>query len=339
LKPAHLKPVHREVILLCPGFAKSGGAEAIHQLAHMINKQGGNARIAYHGKTCRTEISDGILRCDSASSELPEFFARYEPRVLKEVALGPDILLVYSEILWDEALKRTNLNGARSAIWWLSVDNACTEDLRILDDTYRRKLLADPLLTHFYQSEYAYAFLKRADTPVYYPLSDYTDPAFVARAATSISIPRANDVCYFPLKAGAQGESFFAHSNKLRNTITKVAIRDMTKTQVADALFKACIYIDFGPHPGKDRIPREAAVAGAIILLRAAGAAKFYGDHPLPPSHIFTDEQFASGHLYRLVDEILDNPEPHLAAQSHYRHAVTMEHEIFSQQVRSFFFQ
>ena len=55
-----------------------------------------------------------------------------------------------------------------------------------------------------------------------------------------------------------------------------VPIRDMNKAQVRDALFGARLYIDFGHHPGKDRVPREAAVAGAVVLLREAGAAKAF---------------------------------------------------------------
>ena len=46
-------------------------------------------------------------------------------------------------------------------------------------------------------------------------------------------------------------------------------------------------YIDFGPHPGMDRLPREAALAGCIVLTIGEGAANFDKDVPLPPQFKF----------------------------------------------------
>ena len=47
-------------------------------------------------------------------------------------------------------------------------------------------------------------------------------------------------------------------------------------------------YIDFGPHPGMDRLPREAALAGCIVLTNREGAANFAKDVPLPEEFKFS---------------------------------------------------
>jgi hypothetical protein len=112
----------------------------------------------------------------------------------------------------------------------------------------------------------------------------------------------------------------------------------MTKAQVRDTLFDARLYIDFGSHPGKDRVPREAAIAGAIVLLRAAGAANHFLDHPLPTDYLFTDDDVVSGALHRKVAMILDDPDRHFANQRIYRDAVLLERERFDLEVRSVFF-
>ncbi|KAL3809235.1 hypothetical protein ACHAXA_005283 [Cyclostephanos tholiformis] len=46
-------------------------------------------------------------------------------------------------------------------------------------------------------------------------------------------------------------------------------------------------YIDFGPHPGMDRLPREAALAGCIVITNREGAAAHDEDVPLPQEFKF----------------------------------------------------
>ena len=47
----------------------------------------------------------------------------------------------------------------------------------------------------------------------------------------------------------------------------------MTEREVEDCLSQAKVYIDFGGHPGKDRIPREAALCGCCVVTGRRGAA------------------------------------------------------------------
>ena len=54
------------------------------------------------------------------------------------------------------------------------------------------------------------------------------------------------------------------------------------KNQVQDVLSRSKYFIDFGHHPGKDRIPREAAIANCIPIVRCEGAARYMEDVFLP---------------------------------------------------------
>ena len=49
----------------------------------------------------------------------------------------------------------------------------------------------------------------------------------------------------------------------------------------------AKLYIDFGHHPGKDRMPREAARAGCCILTSRSGSAQYQADMPIPDDYKF----------------------------------------------------
>jgi hypothetical protein len=334
-----MRQVYDEVLLLCPEV-KTGGPEALHQLGYQIAQHGGTARMVYYGPHSRIEVDGAILRCHADASPMPGHFAQYQPNVLRETRLGPNTLVVYPEPLSKLA---TEANGGyQRAIWWLSLDNAMAQNQDLADLDTRHALFADPSLIHLYQSDYARHFLANGGAARFHPLSDYTDPQFVHRSqVTSDVVPiadRNNIVCFFPNKGAERAARFLQNAAILRHEIDFVPIRDMTKAQVRETLFQARIYIDFGHHPGKDRVPREAAIAGAVVLLHAAGAANCFQDHPLPATYRFTEDDIASGALHRRIDAILDAPAAHFAAQRPYRQAILLEQERFDLEVRGFFF-
>jgi hypothetical protein len=334
-----LKPVFDEVLIFSPS-AKTGGPEALHQLGHRIARNGGAARMVYYDVPF--SIEGNVFRGGKGPFPLLEHFAQYEPQVLRESALGPDTLLVFPEPLLKKATAYGGQYSCQRALWWLSVDNALHANPELRNEDYARALFADVNLIHFYQSEYARTALMNNGARRYLPLSDYTDPQFIQRSLTPSENPpiqyRNNNVCFFPNKGRELALRFLTCDTSLRQQIEFVAIRDMTKAQVRDALFQARVYIDFGHHPGKDRVPREAAIAGAVVLLHAAGAANFFGDHPLPADYRFTQDDVVSGRLHKRLDDILDDPEAHFAAQRLYRQHILLEQERFDLEVRASFF-
>jgi hypothetical protein len=60
-------------------------------------------------------------------------------------------------------------------------------------------------------------------------------------------------------------------------------------------------YIDFGPHPGMDRLPREATLARCVVITNREGAANFEEDVPLPSEFKFA--QFDVDKIYSLIKE------------------------------------
>jgi hypothetical protein len=334
-----MRPVFEDVLIFCPEYL-NGGCEALHQLGHQINRNGGSAHMAYYGPYSSLELDGDMLRCHLAASPIPGYFARYEPTALREARLGPDTLLVFPEVLSELAATRDN--RYQRALWWLSVDNAIEQNHALLDASYRRSVVADSGLLHFHQSDYARAFLQANGASRYHALSDYTDPDFIHHGLNPADnkriSERTNRICYFPNKGAALAARFIDGRDAMLQNVEFLAIRGMSRAQVRDALFGARLYLDFGNHPGKDRVPREAAIAGAIVLLHRAGAALCYADHPLPAEYRFNEDDIATGELQRKVAAILDQPEAHFAAQRMYREAVLHEQERFDLEVRSCFF-
>ena len=69
-------------------------------------------------------------------------------------------------------------------------------------------------------------------------------------------------------------------------------------------LQRSKIYIDFGPHPGMDRIPREAALAGCLVITNSEGAAGFQSDVPILPKYKVKD--FDAFKIIRLIERCID---------------------------------
>lgn len=335
----HLRPVFDDVVIFCPEYL-NGGCEALHQLGHQIARHGGSVHMAYYGPYSELALDGDVLRCHLAELPISQYFARYKPTALTEIRLRPNTLLVLPEVL--SKLAATRDDRYQRALWWLSVDNAIEQNPALLDASYRSRVFADDGLLHFHQSDYARAFLHANAAPRYHALSDYTDPDFVQCSLNpAVNRPiaeRANTICFFPNKGAERAARLISGREALPQNVGFLPIRGMTKAQVRDALFGARLYLDFGNHPGKDRVPREAAIAGAVVLLHAAGAALRFPDHPMPAEYRFTEQDIASGALHRKVAAILDQPEPHFRAQRLYREAVLQEQERFDLEVRSCFF-
>ena len=80
--------------------------------------------------------------------------------------------------------------------------------------------------------------------------------------------------------------------SRLQHTnIRFFALEGLSRKEMAGALAEAMVYIDFGDHPGKDRIPREAALAGNIIISSNKGSAAFFDDLPISEKYKFHIEQ------------------------------------------------
>lgn len=112
-------------------------------------------------------------------------------------------------------------------------------------------------------------------------------------------LPRDLGVVYNPIKGMHFTDEIVrrANSNQRKGGITFTPIgkgpggrERMTGEEVAALLRRAKVYIDFGPHPGMDRLPREAALAGCIIVTNRRGAAGNETDVPIPSRFKFGEQ-------------------------------------------------
>jgi hypothetical protein len=93
----------------------------------------------------------------------------------------------------------------------------------------------------------------------------------------------------------------------------------------------AKVYSDFGSHPGKDRIPREMAILGCVVITGISGTASDSVDVPI-------DEKVQNEHqLAVLLDKTMNNYEYYYEKQKNYRDVIMNEKEEFTIQAWNVF--
>lgn len=328
---------YRRVFVLYPRGFRTGGPEALHQLVDTLRGLG----------------QDALLVPMSGTAHHPRVpqYSHYDAPEADSVEDADDCAVVAPEISLDLLYE---YRRARRFCWWLSIDNAPSfGDERSLIDLRHggnvpatqkrslergseraRRLRARRDFTtvhHVTQSIYAWSFLYAQLDIVGSMLSDYT--RVEAFDSVDLAVERDAVVCYNPAKDRMLSEMIAAEVPDVRF----VPIRDMHPEEVVSTLASASVYLDMGPHPGKDRLPREAALAGAISVVARRGAGAFL-DVPIPWEHkvSMTDPV---GNGATVLQRVLADPARARALQLDYRTSVRKERDIFTAEASAIFLQ
>lgn len=270
-------PRYRHVRVVCPGNAMTAGPEALHQFVAELNAIGQPASIVYHpfDRTFQT----------------PEAYRRHGAPVGRYTQ-EPGTLVVFPEIFATLALRCAPAEGA---VWWMSVNNFTgqryqrpwRDRLRYWKYVLKGRapwagVKAFAHLRNFAQSDYAREFLARhgiVGEMLSDPIPVYTDPSYVERLPVMLAQAQRQDIIlYNPLK----GAPITAKLMAAYPQWTFRPLRGLDREQLAQAFLGAKLYIDFGHHPGKDRLPREAALHGCCVVTARHGSAANALDVPIP---------------------------------------------------------
>lgn len=337
-----MKPKYKHVIALCPESV-TGGPEALHQLVDAINKLGGSASIAYTNSTLNV-TGEFVESSIPKGSNVDIAYSRYDSGD-KKIYVSDECIFLYPEINTKDAY--INSIGSQSvahfkahkAIWWLSIDNALKLNKNILDQEYVKSVVSKNDVINYCQSSYARRYLESLGLKQLYNLTDYTDESIMAKSTITDELIKIEDrkITSYSRKGKEYSKVFLEQFDNLEQSAF-VELQGMTKKEMRDTLFKTKIYIDFGHQPGKDRGPREAAIAGAIVLMRKAGSANFFEDHPIDNYYLFEDDEIYNGNLKIKVEELQSQAELHFKKQNGYRANIKLEKERFYLEVRGAFF-
>ncbi len=311
------------IYIACPPALATGGPELLHQFAAKIRELGGEAAMYYPGR----EPADPVV---------PRYREYGVPFTRSIAAAGAADVLVVPETMTGELY--TNQRMQRW-IWWLSVDNfhAATQvtkrKARIrrflgLDRVYK---VGEVGFGHMAQSYYAIDFLARHGVTGVEYVSDYLNPAFLATAVAA-NRAREDRVLYNPKK----GLDFTKKLMAAAPDVNFVPIENMTPQQIAELMQSSKVYIDFGHHPGKDRMPRESAICGCCVVTGLDGAAAFEQDLPIPADFKFPREDASVERIVACIRRCLADYPAQVARFAAYRDFILAEPEQFGAQVQAF---
>lgn len=310
-----------KLYVLCPQGLVTGGAEALHQLVHHARNLGQDANICYYDR----------------SEQVTEAYRHYNVAVTRVPLDSSDAAVVVAET-HPEGL--AGINRARRVVWWLSVDNYFAarepEASPPYDDT--SDFLAglchpSKQIIHLAQSEYARQFLLRREVRPRM-LTDYLSAPFLARAAGAQQQPKKDVVLYNPKKGLAFTERLIDAS---KGVLEWVPIQGLSADGVAELLAESKLYVDFGEHPGRDRIPREAAISGCCVITGTRGAAGNDIDIPIPRRFVLDEDM--PDVVQRFIELSMDTMRrfDEVSAEfASYRETIANQEKLFAEEVAAF---
>ncbi len=333
-----------KVFAYCPSNVVTGGAELLHQLISTLNNNNIEAFVIYF---------------DDPNSNIPDEYKKYHIKKAQEINDAPNNIVVFYEAVFH---KTKQIEKAQILLWWLSVDNfyhASRKHLSLADyfswnlkygfvviarrlghlilkrsnyfqKNFSIKYLRNLNALNCYQSEYAQFYLNKKGFKETYPLTDYINTEFVTNQS---SIPKERKILYNPKK----GLEFTKKIMDMLPNEKWIALEKMTRDQLKNELLTSMLYIDFGFHPGKDRIPREAAITNCCIITGRRGSANHFEDVFIDNFYKIDEKSVSITEIADKILLILNNYETHIKNFELYRKRIIKEKEIFEEEVKFLF--
>lgn len=306
------------VYIIAPENRVSGGPELAHQLCSVLNRLTDiKAYMCYVTTTNPFKVA--------VDTPAPAPYAIYNTSHINDISIAntPDSVVVIPEGLTPSM---PMVQSAKKILWWMSVDNyiKSTNEMNL-------EYIRDNTFLHLFQSHYSIDYVKKKIPGVKgMYLSDYINEAhgqFIYPAEF-----RHNIALYNPAKG----------YNELKPLIEKadwidwVPLANLPVEKMVLMMQAGKIYVDFGEHPGKDRIPREAAANGCCVITNKKGSAAFTEDVPIPEQFKFENPSSSLEEINSLMHAICDDFKSYQDMFSEYRDFIKAEKALFEEDVIKF---
>ncbi|MFT4186222.1 MAG: hypothetical protein QM613_03210 [Micrococcaceae bacterium] len=340
------------VVALYPKGLQTGGPEAFHQLVSQLNTEGVSAYLAAIPETEKeTPVKQyAIYNC-------PEIkFSEIEDT---DIIISPESRNYINYLL--------DMKNEHKFIWWVSVNYSPTfPKLQVVDSIpvllrsnlnplnpkgkgnilsigmkvlrwrakdpkkYQNKIKEHPEIMHLIQTEYSRNWVKKCFNTEGIPLIDYKNMVGIDSNANKNKM----QIAYSATKDQGLVEKLF----RTLPEFNFIGIKDMSYKQVQNTLKESQYFLDFGPQPGNDGLPREAALNQCLVVLANRGAVAD-NDIDFPINNICKipyDKNIIANTTKLFKDIAADKSyyEKLYTSQATYRNKVQNEKEIFKEQVK-----
>jgi len=322
--------------IFCPANFATGGPEALHQLGYRLKALGHQVYMHYF--------------YNKGEYPVHESYQKYNLPHTNDVLNRNENFIVTPETYLDPIFDYKYVN-VKKIIWWLSVTNyiitlGYTKEEVRHKRFYAIKSFLNPKkyktiptiaalkrknvlsLAHSY---FSVDFLIRNKMVVIGKISDYMSEAFYQKV-NALTI-KEDVILYNPKKNGEYLDQVKALSSELNWK----ALIDMSPEEVALWMNKSKLYVDFGYHPGQERMPREAILMGCCVITGSRGSAGYYQDVPLPEGFKFDETIDLPKKVVSQIKITLDQFEDKIKHFENYRKTIIAERKNFDTAVEKVF--
>jgi len=254
------------------------------------------------------------------------------------MGLVREILFRFAKFVYRSIVKRLpTSHGLRTkalAIRLFGDRESSWEEMTNNKELMMRLMKALPVFQanlHLCQSYYALEFLSSLRFSNVAYLSDYLSDDFLRE---SVDVAGKEDIVAF---SPSKGWAFTWRVMRAAPHLRFESIYGLSRRGVVELLRRAKVYIDFGSHPGKDRLPREAAILGCCIVVGKRGSARNEYDVPIPQRYKFAMDERNVSTIVCTIEECVKGYEAVVREFEPYREWIRREPEIFRNCVRKIF--
>lgn len=327
------------VYIVAPPLTASGGPELLHQLCYVLNQLNINAKMYYYDRNNPKKRYENPVN--------PRYL-QYNVEYIEKIDDNIHNLLIVPETITAPLRYYSKI---QKCVWWLRADTYFwfqeTEPDYIKITLYHwlRKILHLPIQLnfkeilelnsyHLAQCWYIKRFLEQRNIPDVGFLSDYINDEFVNfSAGISKTKEKKNIILYNPKRK----QKLIKYLKRKDDKLVFIPILKMSQNEIRDLMSSAKLYIDFGAHPGKDRMPREAALCGCCIITSTLGSAGYYEDIPISREYKFERKKENINAILDKIHYIMDHYEEETKKFDHYREFIKNEHQTFISDVKKLF--
>jgi hypothetical protein len=322
-----------KIYIFCPGGFATGGPEALHQLAHHLNNLGFEAYMYYYSTPeGKNGLHENYVKYQVPVADDPENSARHI-MIIPESFLYPIFTKKFSKI--------------RKAIWWLSVDYYFIDLNKHIERLKKKKFykirnvlgafkvatfkhLKGMGILHIGHSYYSVVQLRENGIEPIGPIADYMNDVFFDEQASPV---KEDIIIYNPKK----NDEFLASIISQTPGLIWKPLENMGPPEVAGWMARAKLYIDFGYHPGKERMPREACMMRCCMIIGKSGSAVYTEDMPIPQKYRFEKNDEHIPAIIACINDCLTNYDNRIADFNPYRDVVCREKEKFVEDIKNVF--
>lgn len=319
------------IYIMTPAHIFTGGPNSCHQLCYKLRMFNFKAFIYYYD-----------VFSDKGSLTHPNYL-RYRNPVAEQITDETENIVIMPETRSTTG-EMYQFVKARKAIWWLSVDfyyDNIYSLLKLYGNIVEYYDILSPVeCWHFTDSEYARRHLElfsiRKDRIM--PLHSYLHPIYVNNALFKPKIEKQDYVTFNPKKGIKFTEQIILYCKMNGYEHIKFIPLENLSQEKLCSVYKMCkVHIDFGGFPGREYIPREAAINDCCIITGLRGAAKYYEDVPIPDEYKF---ECIPENLPKIVEYILaclNDYESRINDFKTYKQFALNLEKTFEQQIKSIF--